>query len=238
MLGVLHWAARTPHLAYAGEGLVTYLTSNPFTYYGALVAPVMVAALVGLARGFRSRPAWLLACVAIGQLLAIGIESHAQPRYVFIAVALLVVLGVETVRSLARPRIALALVAAAWLGIAIGAIPYHRAIARSRGTIAAATAAIRADHQAGRRPGPCMVIAELVIQLMWYSRCQGTRLDSIEPRTFAPDRDRYLVATPYTPLDGPAFAAAHGVTLVELPTGNDHARVWAIQTPHAGSASM
>jgi 4-amino-4-deoxy-L-arabinose transferase-like glycosyltransferase len=235
VLGVLHWAAGTPRLAYPGEGLVTYLTSNPFSYYGALVAPLMLAALVGLARSFRRRPPWLLAGVAIGQLLAIGIKSHAQPRYVFIAVALLVVLGVETVRALARPRLALALVAAAWLGIAIGTIPYDRAIARSRGTITAAASAIRADHQDGHRPGPCVVIAGLVTQLMWYSRCQGTRLDSIEPSTLAPDHDRYAVSTPYTPLDGPAFAAEHGVTLVELPTGNAHARVWALQAPHAGS---
>jgi hypothetical protein len=237
VLGVLRWAAGTPRLAYPGEGLVTYLTANPFTYYGALVAPLMIAALVGLARTLRSRPPWLLASVALGQLLAIGIESHAQPRYVFIAVALLVVLGVETVRSLARPRIALALVASAWLGIAIGTIPYDRAIARSRGTITAAAAAIRADHEAGHRARPCMVIAELVTQLMWYSRCQGTRLDTIEPSTLAPDRDRYAVSTPYTPLDGAAFAAAYGVTLAELPTGTARARVWALQPPQAGSPS-
>jgi 4-amino-4-deoxy-L-arabinose transferase-like glycosyltransferase len=233
VLGVLHWSAGTPRLAYPGEGLVTYLTSNPFAYYGALVAPVMIAALValvGLARTLRSRPAWLLAAVALGQLIAIGIESHAQPRYVFVAVALLVVLGVETLRRLrgrlARPRLALALALAAWLAIAIGTVPYDRMIARSRATITAAAAAIRADHRAGG----CMVIAELASQLMWYTRCEGTRLDVVVPSTLA-DHDRYLVSTPYTPLDGPAFAAAHGVALVELPTGNDRARVWAIRTP-------
>jgi 4-amino-4-deoxy-L-arabinose transferase-like glycosyltransferase len=231
VFGVLHWSAGTPRLAYPGEGLVTYLTSNPFSYYGALVAPVMVAALVGLARTFRSRPPWLLAIVALGQLLAIGIESHAQPRYLFIAIALLVVLGVETVRPLARPRVALALASAAWLGIAIGTIPYDRAVAHSRATITAAAAAIRADQGAG----PCVVIAGLVAQLMWYTRCQGTRLDDIAPGTLAPDHDRYLVSTPYTPLDGAAFAAAHGVTLVELPTGNDRARVWALRSSTAAS---
>lgn len=225
VLGVLHWSAGTPRLAYPGEGLVTYLTSNPFAYYGALVAPVMAAALVGLARTFRSRPPWFLASIALGQLLAIGIESHGQPRYVFIAVALLVVLGVEAARALARPRVALALVAAAWLGVAIACIPYDRAIAHSRATITAAAAAIHADHRAGT----CEVIAPLAPQLWWYTRCRITRLEDVVPSTLAPDHDRYVVSTPYAPLDGTAFAAAHGVTPVELPTGNDRAHVWAIR---------
>jgi 4-amino-4-deoxy-L-arabinose transferase-like glycosyltransferase len=233
VLGVLRSSAEQPRLAYPGEGLVTYLTSNPLSYYGALVAPVMAAALVGLARKFRSRPPWFLASVACGQVLAIGIESHAQPRYVFVSVALLVVLGTETLRVLARPAIALALVTAAWLGIAIGTVPYDRAIARSRATITAAVAAIRADH--GARA--CTVISGLVTQLMWYTRCEGTRTDGAVLSPLTPDRDRYLVSTPYTPLDGVALAAASGVPLVELPTGNAHTRVWAIRTPQASSTA-
>lgn len=230
LLGVLNWSAATPRLAYPGEGLVTYLTSNPFAYYGALVAPVIALALVGLVRRFRSRPAWYLACVAFGQLLAIGIESHAQPRYVFVAVALLVVLGVEAARSLARPRAALAVVAAAWLGVAIAAIPRARMIARSRSTITAAAAAVRADH----RDGPCAVIAGLVPQLLWYTRCPTTRVVDLYPEVLAPAHDRYLVSTPYAPVDGAAFAAARGVVLVELPTGHPRAQVWAIRRSGSG----
>lgn len=225
ILGVLHWSAGTPRLAYPGEGLVTYLTSNPFTYYGALVAPVIAAALVGLVRTFRSRAPWFLASVAIGQVIAIGLQSHAQPRYVFVAVALLVVLGVETARTLARPRVGLALAFAAWLALAIGAIPYARAIARSRATITAAAATVRAHQGAAG----CVVIAGLVPQLMWYSRCQGVRAGEVVLSTLPPDDEDYLVSTPYTPLDGARFAATRGATVVELPTGNDHARVWRLR---------
>jgi hypothetical protein len=39
---------------------------------------------------------------------------------------------------------------------------------------------------------------------------------------------RYVISTPSTPLDGRALAAAEGATAVELPTGDDRARVWMI----------
>lgn len=225
LLGVLRSSAGQPRRAFIGEGLVTYLTSNPLAYYGVLVAPVMAAGLVGLARTFRRRGPWFLGCVAIGQLVALGLASHGQPRYVFLAVALLVVLGVQTLRALARPRAALALIGTAWLVAAIALAASSLHIARTRSAILAATAAITADRQ-GR---PCMILAGLAPQLMWYSRCQGTRLDELVPDALAPERARYLVSMPYAPVDGPAFAAARGVTLRELATGDERAKVWAIQ---------
>jgi hypothetical protein len=51
---------------------------QPFRSYGAIAAPVIVAGLLGLART-RRRATWSLAAIAIGQLVAIGITSHAQP---------------------------------------------------------------------------------------------------------------------------------------------------------------
>ena len=225
VLGVLRLSSGVPRRDYVGEGLVTYLTSNPFVYYGALVAPLMIAAFGGLGRTLRSRAAWFLAIVALGQLIAIGLHSHAQPRYVFVAVALLVVLGVETLSAIARPRLALAAVGAAWLGVALATVHHDREIARSRDTILAAAAAIVAD----RRGAPCIVIAGKVPQLMWYTRCDGELIDKAGPEVLAPWRARYLVSTPYTPLDGLAFAAAHGLTVFELPTGNIRARVWVVR---------
>jgi len=44
-LGILTVSASMPHREYVGEGLVTYLTSNPLWFYGAIVAPVMIAGL-------------------------------------------------------------------------------------------------------------------------------------------------------------------------------------------------
>lgn len=225
VLGVLRVSSGVPYRPYWGAGLVTYLTSNPFAYYGALVAPVMIAGIIGLARTVRGRGPWFLGILAFGQLLAIGLQSHAQPRYVFIAVALLIVLGVEAMRPLARPQLALAAVGSAWLGVAIATIPLNRAIAHSRGAILSAAAAIRADHGTA----PCVVIAPKVPQLMWYARCDGALVALARPADLAPGRVRYLVSTPYASFDAPAFAAAHQLTAIELPTGDPRSRVWAIR---------
>jgi len=225
LLGVLTLSAHVPYRPFWGAGLIGYVTANPFAYYGALVAPVMIAAILGLARTVTGRGPWFLAIIGFGQLLAIGLQIHAQPRYVFIAVALMVVLGVEALRPLARPRLALAAAAAAWLGVAIAAIPLDRAIAHSRGAILAAAAAIRADHHAG----PCTVIAPKLPQLMWYTRCGGALADTAAALAPASGHDRYLASTPYAPFDGPAFAASHQLTVTELPTGDTRARVWVIR---------
>lgn len=226
LLGVLHNSAGVPRRAYVGEGLVTYLTANPFVYYGALVAPVILGGLVGLARRrFRARGAWLVALVALGQVLALGLESHGQPRYVYLAVALLVVLGVEQWRALAWPRVGLALVGAAWLAVAIGLVPYHRSMARTRTTITAAAATIRADRDPAQA---CIFVAGVIAQLAWYARCEGTPTRVATPSTLGPGRARYIVSTPYGVIDGPALAAALHVTVVELPTGLADARVWRV----------
>jgi hypothetical protein len=234
-LGVLRFSSGVPRRAYWGEGLVTYLTSNPFVYYGALVAPVIVGALIGLVGLFRTRAAWFLAIVAFGQVIAIGIQSHGQPRYVFIAVGLLVVLGVEDWRRLVAPRLAgaratqigLGLVGAAWLAVAVAIVPYDLRIAHNRESLLAAVATIRADR-AAHEGAPCAVFATVAWQLMWYSGCEGYVAQLLHwGLPGAPDA-RYLASTPYGTIDGPAFAAAHHTTARELPTGDPRARVWVI----------
>ncbi|MGN6103522.1 MAG: hypothetical protein ACTHU0_00215, partial [Kofleriaceae bacterium] len=200
LLGILEVSSKMPRRAYPGEGLVTYLTSNPFRFYGALVAPLVVAGLAGLATARRRAP-WFLGSVALGQLISIGIQSHAQPRYVFVASCLLVVLGVALARAVAARwpgpvpgRIAGGLVLAAWLGAAIAVVPYQRFLADARAPVVAAADAIQRDA-AGR---PCLAAARVVTQLMWYARCEGFLVHSIERLTPWPtDRPRYLVSLPH-----------------------------------------
>lgn len=222
LLGILDVSAGMPRRAYAGEGLVTYLTSNPLLFYGALVAPVMVAGLAGVVQ-MRRRAAWYLAIVALGQIVALGIQSHGQPRYVFVATALLVVLGVEVVsRSrLARPRAALALVAASWLGVAIAAPIYHRHLDDTRAPIVAAGEAIHA-RSAGR---PCAVVALIVPQLMWHSGCEvhpsGLLLDPLPP-----GRDRYAASFTRWPIELDRILAIQQLQAEPVATGDSRAQVW------------
>jgi hypothetical protein len=227
VLGILRASSEVPRRAYWGEGLVTYVTSNPLTYHGVLVAPVLVAAIFGLAR-LRHRAAWFLAAVALGQLVVIGVQSHAQPRYVFIAIALLVVLGVARLRDVARPRApraALAAVAAAWLGAAITVASIHHRVGRKRASITTAAATLR-----GHRTLPaCVVIAGTGPQLTWYSGCAAIPPGWDDPRLVDPRLDRFLVATPYAALDGTAYAAARGLRATELPVAATDTRVWAMR---------
>jgi hypothetical protein len=172
-LGILLASSGVPQEHYKGEGLVTYLTSNPFTYYGLLV-PIPLA--VGLVLGWRggSRRRWLVWAIGVGSLVAIGFTTHAQPRYILLSLALITALGVEQiVTRLPRVRVLhislIALLVGAWALVAraqLRADDYREG--RMRGTLAAAEV-IKADA-AGR---PCILIAYHYTQLEWYTGCHA-----------------------------------------------------------------
>jgi hypothetical protein len=215
--GVLDISRTMPRRAYLGEGLLTYLTANPFVYYGALVAPV---ALVGLVTFWRfGKPGVFLGIVATGQLVAIGINTHAQPRYVFLAAALFVVPGVATLARLARPRIALALVAVAWLGVAVAAVPYNLHLAKLRAPIVHAAEIVEGEA-AGR---PCLAVARIVPQLMWYARCDGMMTTYVGVVPW-PQKQTYLVSLPGHAADPSTIQRVSR----PVPTRDPRVLVWAL----------
>jgi 4-amino-4-deoxy-L-arabinose transferase-like glycosyltransferase len=221
LLGILEVSAGMPRRAYIGEGLVTYLTRNPLLFYGFAVAPVMIAGLAGVVR-LRHRAAWYLAIVALGQIVSLGIQSHGQPRYVFFATALLVVLGVEVLRSwVPRPRAALALVAASWLGVAIAAPIYYRHLDEARAPIVAAGQVIR-TASGGR---PCAAVALIVPQLMWHSGCEVYASGLLQDLLPA-DRDRYAVSFSNWPIDLEKILAAQRLHAVPIATPDRRVQVW------------
>ncbi len=202
-MGILNVSAHMPRRAYVGEGLVTYLTSNPFRFYGALVTPVMLAGLASLVRRApRWRPQVFIIALALAQIISLGIQSHGQPRYVFFAVALLVIAGVDAIRRYvaAHPfarsgEVALGLVATAWLILAILIVPFHRDVAERRAPLYTAAATVRADAN-GR---PCAIAANVVPQLIWATRCMtivartAPKLDHPWP----PAERHYIVSVPH-----------------------------------------
>lgn len=219
-VGVLEVSAGVPRRAYIGEGLVTYLTTNPFRYYGALIAPCLVAALVGVVL-HCSRVTLYLFAVALVQVVAIGMQSHAQPRYVFIATTLLAVIGVDTVRRwrLASQRLALAIVATTWLVSTLRVIEVKRGHEALRASIAAAARAIQSDADR-----PCLVIAHSVPELVWATKCDVVQwYAGIEPQTLDPPRALYLVETA---TGGPIDVRG---ALAELPTTHPKTRVWRLR---------
>lgn len=232
VLGILEVSSGVPRRAYIGEGLVTYLTSNPFLYYGALVAPLLVAGLVAIVRPPpRWRPTIFLGTIALGQIVSIGLKSHGQPRYIFVATTLLVVLGVELVqrRFADRPRLtraALPLVATAWLGAMVAIIPYNHYIAELRTPLAAATTAIHADA-AGR---PCIVIARVVPQFMWYTGCETVLVRALDHLPgVPPDRLVYVASVPHATTRVEPIAAALKAHPTPIPTTSELCQVWALR---------
>lgn len=230
-LGILSVSAGMPRRAYVGEGLVTYLTSNPFQFYGALVAPVMIAALVGLVKlPARWRPSVFLGLVALGQIILIGVQSHAQPRYIYVAITLLVVLGVEALQRLTPVKLrraALPLVVLSWVSIVIAAPLQHRSVTEARSSLVVAARAIRADA-AGR---PCVFVAKVVTQLMWYSGCADQRaepLDQLPP--WPTDRLVYVVSVPRATISLEAVLQHRPGLFDPLPLVDDRARVWRLRS--------
>ena len=221
-LGILKLSAGMPRQEYVGDGLVTYLTSNPFMYYGFLTAPVMVAGLAGLIRE-RRKVAWYLAAVALGQVVVLGLESHGQPRYVFVATALLVVLGVEVVarHRLVPARVAFAAVVASWLSLVIVEPIYFRHVDTARAPLIEAANLFRA-----RRDGrPCAVIALIVPQLMWYSGCEVYAAGLVRAPLPA-DHDRYAVSFARWPIVLPEVLAIQHLDATSLPVADPRAEVW------------
>jgi hypothetical protein len=159
-------------------GLVTYLTNNPFLYYG-LVAPVpMLAGVVSIAwrRDRRSVFVWV---VAVSALLAIGLLTHAQARYVLFSTVLLVALGTHALIGVANAHagrfapavaaIATAAIVASWINCMRQAWIFPDGVrVRTAGTFMSA-AAIR-DDAAG---APCKVMGRYLMRLEWYSGCEA-----------------------------------------------------------------
>jgi hypothetical protein len=168
-LGIIRFSSGVPRQDYFGDGLVNYLFGNPFAMYGVLATPVLLAGLVSgfRALGAAARVFWL---VAVGHVVILGLMSHGQPRYIYVALSLLVVLGVDLVRRVEAPawrRAASAAVAVAALGSFVGAVVAARHSHGWLDPIAEAGAIIRRDA-AGRS---CHVVSRRFTQLMWYSGC-------------------------------------------------------------------
>jgi len=229
-LGILETSAGVPRESYVGEGLVTYLTSNPLAFYGALIGPLALIGAVGVVRR-PSRPAVVLAAIAVGQLVALGLTSHAQPRYVYVASALLAVIGVDTARHAlaARPRLARAagaIVVAAWLAAAVAMVPYNRWLAGERAPLVAAARAIRDDAGGGR----CLVACRVVTQLMWYTGCDGFLLrDLTKLPPWPTDVRRYVASVPHGTAPIEPIAASQHATAIALPTGEPRAQLWRLE---------
>lgn len=218
--GILAAASELAPRKYLGDGLWHFVASNPFRKYGVLLPPVLVLGLASAVRppAPERRVIRFLALVAVGQIVAIGMVSHASTRMIFLAMSLACVLGVAAIeRATAWPRARCAAAIACVLGCAVMVttmVPLERRIARGLAPLVAAARAIRADA-AGR---PCTVIARATPQLMWYAGCGARKIrTAAEPVELVPGTVWYAASAPRRPVDGPAIAEASRATATALP---------------------
>lgn len=218
--GVLAAASELAPRKYLGDGLWHFVRNNAFRQYGVLMPPVLVLGLLSALRppAPERRVVWYLAIVAIGQIVAIGIVSHASTRMIFLALSLLAILGVAALeRATTWPRLRCAAAIVVVLGCAVMVtvmVPLQRGMTRGLTPLVTAARAIRTDA-AGR---PCTVIARAVPQLMWYAGCGARKIrELVEAVELEPGTRWYAANAPRRPVDAEAIAAASGATAVALP---------------------
>lgn len=188
--GILFESRRIVPNAYVGEGLVSYLTVNPFVRYGWLMPAILIAGIAAVLPASRSghRRAVFLWLVAISSIVALALITEAQVRYIFFGVALLTMLGVDLIRRAlercpTRARRVLvagvvAVIATVWVFVMLGQLRHGAArVGGASGATFVAAEAIRSDA-AGRR---CGVLGRHDPQLEWYSGCRAAQVVEYPP---------------------------------------------------------
>lgn len=177
-LGILEMSREIPGEA---QGLLGYLRS-PLAKYGVLISVAMVAGIAGTVPLQRTRARLALLAIAVGQVLVLAYTTQAQPRFIYLATVLLVMLGVEAIRAVAEritpsrrlPLAAVALLAvgATWASTLAHAVDtYAEARSERYPRTFIASAVIRADHAPSQ---PCDVVVDGDrTRVEWYSGCRA-----------------------------------------------------------------
>ncbi|MGW7196577.1 glycosyltransferase [Streptomyces chryseus] len=191
-LGMVLSATSQANRAYVGDGLVYYLAVFPYRLAGDLGAVVMAAGLwaagaaalrIRRARGGgpgvrgEDRRRVFLGTAAVLVLVILGMATDGEPRFVYLAVVLLTVLGVRALAELAgqvwsAPVLALtaALAGLTVLGttqvVAHGAMPGPTRLAWS-------TVPVAREIGAAAQGRPCLVVTGYEPEFGWYSGCDA-----------------------------------------------------------------
>lgn len=207
----LAFSARVPP---ARHGLADYVR-HPIWFFGALAPPLMVLALT-------TRDRWRRFGVVIGvaDIVALGLETAAQARYVVLGLVLLVAVGAAEARDRlgrSRHRRAFGLacgvvVGATWLVALYAAFAIRgRRTAGMAPTLAAAMA-IRADAHGER----CEVVGRHFTQLEWYSGCRAVSRPTSGVRAYVVRDDTGGPGQPAPTPGVPILATSH-VAVTRVP---------------------
>ncbi|GGQ91540.1 hypothetical protein GCM10010251_02450 [Streptomyces aurantiogriseus] len=179
-LGLILWAGSQANRTYVGDGLVYYLAIFPYRLAGDLGAVVMtggmllaVRALRGGDGGTRAARRVFLGSTSVLVLVVLGLVTDGEPRFVYLPVILLTVLGVEALAELTGRRNRGLLAAVAGLAglttigtahvVAHGAMPGPDRLSRS--TVPVAERLATND--------PCLLVTGYEPEMGWYSGCDA-----------------------------------------------------------------
>lgn len=191
-LGLIFSATEHAGRAYVGDGLVYYLAVFPYRLAGDLGGVVMAAGLWGLGAAIRrrrgnrrtgaatsatSRPGdrsrVFLGMTAVLTFIVLGVATDGEPRFVYLPVVLLTVLGVQTLaESAGRWSQALLTAVAALAAVTVPATAQYVAHDAMPGPTAQRLSTLAVARQfAGDRP--CLLVTGYEPDLGWYSGCDA-----------------------------------------------------------------
>ncbi|WP_409470696.1 glycosyltransferase family 39 protein [Streptomyces sp. HC307] len=188
-LGLIFSATKQANRLFVGDGLLYYLAIFPYRLAGDLGAVVMAAGVFATVTAVRRllrsrRPGGhalrmaerrhvFLGTTALLVFVILGIATDGEPRFVYLSVVLLTVLGVQTVADVAgrwaAPTLAgfAALAAVTVLGtaqvVAHGAMPGPDRLSDSTVPVARQLSS----------SGPCLLVTGYEPEVGWYSGCDA-----------------------------------------------------------------
>jgi hypothetical protein len=175
---------------------------------GAVVAVIgLLAGTMTLVQAFRIRrldapvrAMALLLLPAVGSIIVLGIEIHPEPRYLFLAVILLIVAGSISLEQV-WGRLRGARFPIGWIAAALVVLFMAGSVATISGAAAARGVASAWLRSGGRlidasSSSDCSVLASDVPLITWYSGCRtlsfGAATDANRDRLLT-GRDRWLI---------------------------------------------
>lgn len=179
-LGLILWAGSQANRVYVGDGLAYYLAIFPYRLAGDLGAVVMTAGLLLAVRALRDRDGAarttrrvFLGSTSVLVFVVLGLVTDGEPRFVYLPVILLTVLGVEAMaertghwhRGLLAAVAGLAGLTASGTAqvVAHGAMPGPDRLSHSTAPVAERLAS----------NGPCLLVTGYEPDIGWYSGCDA-----------------------------------------------------------------
>ncbi|MGI5336234.1 glycosyltransferase [Streptomyces sp. CA-181903] len=200
-LGLIVDATDRANRSYPGDGLVYYLAVFPYRLAGDLGAVVMTAGLCcaaaavrrlrGRRAGREDRRHAFLGLTAVLVPVVLGTATDGEPRFVYLPVVLLTILGVRHLADRAGRYAAPLLAAVAVLAaVTVPATAQYVARDAMPKPMAqhASTVPVARDLADGRRP--CLVVTAYEPETGWYSGCDAVTFAQYRARPRPPARVR------------------------------------------------